>query len=600
MKKIKKLLVYLKPYLGKVGLYFITSILTVFFSIFTFAMLTPVLQIIFVGQESIPANSTGFLAQMVAVVNDMVQTNGREYALMFSVIIVVLATIFKNTFLYLSMRIINPMRQRVIKDVRSSMFTKALELPISYFNEEHKGDILSRMTNDVQEIEASIISVVETVVREPLTILFTLITMLIISPQLTLFLLLFLPIAAFIIGRVGKSLKKPSNAAQEKLGEMLSVLDETLSGIRIVKGFNAEHNLNNKFSKINTTIYNLKNSISARRDAASPMSETLGIIVVGIILLYGGFLIFSGKSVLTGPAFISFIGLFYSIINPLKNLSSAFYNITKGTAALDRINEFLNIHNPIEEKENAIVLKSFEDKIELKNIVFKYGNKTVLDNVNLTIPKGKTIALVGASGSGKSTLVDLIPRFHDISSGAITIDGINIKDLKIESIRALMGIVSQEAILFNDSIKNNIVLGTKTDIDENKIVEAAKIANAYDYIVKKNLKFDESVGERGNKLSGGERQRLTIARAIYKNPPILILDEATSALDTASERLVQNAINKLMQNRTCIVIAHRLSTIQHADEIIVMNEGKIVERGTHKELVEKNGYYNSLIKLQQV
>lgn len=600
MKNIKKLLSYLQPYLGKIGLYFVTSILTVFFSIFTFAMLTPVLQIIFVGQEAVPANSTGFLASMVQFVNNLVLEQSREYALIFSVTIVVVATFFKNSFLYLSMRILNPMRQRVIRDIRTDMFQKSLGLPISYFNEERKGDLLSRMTNDVQEVETSIISVIETVVREPLTIVFTLVTMLIISPELTLFLLIFLPFAGLIIGRVGKSLKKPSNAAQEKLGEMMSVVDETLSGIRIVKGFNAEPQMNAKYGSLNELVYRLKNKISARRDAASPMSETLGIIVVGIILMYGGFMIFRGESAMTGPAFISFIGLFYSIINPLKNLSNAFYNITKGSAALDRINEFLAIENPIVEKENATIITDFNDKIELKDVVFKYGEKVILDHINLTIPKGKTIALVGASGSGKSTLVDLIPRFHDVHSGTVLIDGHDIKDLKIESIRDLMGIVSQEAILFNDTITNNIALGTKKDIDLARIAYAAQIANANDYIQKKSEGFNSNVGERGNKLSGGERQRLTIARAVYKNPPILILDEATSALDTASERLVQNAINKLMENRTCIVIAHRLSTIQHADEIIVMNDGKIVERGTHQQLIDKQGYYNSLIQMQQV
>ncbi len=562
-------------------------------------MLTPVLQIIFVGKESIPSNSTGFLAETIRIVNDIVVSQSRSKALLISVGIVVLATIFKNTFIYLSLRILNPLRQGIIRDIRKDMFTKSLELPISYFNVERKGDLLSRMTNDVQEIESSIMSVLETVIREPLTILFTLITMLVISPELTLFLLLFLPLAGLLISKVGKSLKKPSNAAQEKLSEMMSTVDETLSGIRIVKGFNAEHNQNMRFNAINNAVFKLKNVISARKDAASPMSETLGILVVGIILLYGGYLIFSGKSAMTGPAFISFIGLFYSIINPLKNLSSAYYNINKGSAALNRVHDFLAIDNPIKEHPNAESIADFTDKIELKNIVFKYEDKIILDHINLTIPKGKTIALVGASGSGKSTLVDLIPRFHDAFSGEVLIDGKNIKDLKLKSIRNLMGIVSQEAILFNDSIRHNIALGAAGPINDAQLKYAAQIANASDYILKKQEGFDANVGERGNRLSGGEKQRLTIARAVYKNPPILILDEATSALDTASERLVQTAINKLMENRTSIVIAHRLSTIQHADEIVVMHEGKIVERGTHQTLMEKGGYYSNLIQMQQ-
>ena len=381
---------------------------------------------------------------------------------------------------------------------------------------------------------------------------------------------------------------------------MMSNVDETLSGIRIVKGFNAEHQQLHKFNTINDTIFRLKNKISARRDAGSPMSETLGVIVVGIILLYGGFLIFNGQSAMTGAAFIAYIALFYSIINPLKNLSSAFYNISKGSAALDRIQDFLAVDNPIREKSDAREIETFRDRIELRNIVFKYGDKVILDNISLTIPKGKTVALVGASGSGKSTLADLIPRFHDVYSGEILIDGINIKDLKIRSLRSLMGIVTQEAILFNDTISNNIVLGTTQTVDPEQVAHAARIANAYDYIMKKEQAFDTNIGERGGKLSGGERQRLTIARAVYKNPPVLILDEATSALDTASERLVQNAINKLMENRTSIVIAHRLSTVQHADEIIVMHEGKIAERGTHTELMAREGLYYNLIQMQQL
>lgn len=600
MKNIKKLLAYLTPFRSKIVMYFVTSLFAVFFSIFTFAMLTPVLQVIFVGVETIPSNSNSFVAQITQTMNRLVLERSREWALVTAVSIVVVATIFKNTFIYLSLRILNPLRNNVIRAVRADMFGKALQLPISYFNEERKGDLMSRMTNDVQEIEHSIMSVIETVIREPLAILFTLATMVAISPELTLFLLLFLPLAGYLIGRVGKSLKKPSNAAQEKLGEMMSNVDETLFGIRIVKGFNAEPQQLHKFNTINDTIFKLKNRISARRDAGSPMSETLGVMVVGIILLYGGFLIFNGKSAMTGAAFIAFIALFYSIINPLKNLSSAFYNISKGSAALDRIQDFLAIENPIKEKADAVPISDFNDKIELRNIVFKYGTKTILDNISLTIPKGKTIALVGASGSGKSTLADLIPRFHDVYSGEILIDGVNIKDLTIQSIRSLMGIVTQEAILFNDTITNNIVLGTTNPVDPEQVIHAARIANAYDYISGKENGFETNIGERGGKLSGGERQRLTIARAVYKNPPVLILDEATSALDTASERLVQNAINKLMENRTSIVIAHRLSTIQHADEIIVMHEGKIAERGTHTDLLSSKGLYYNLIQMQQL
>lgn len=598
MKNIPNLLKYLLPYRNNIILYFCTSLLAVFFSIFTFTMLMPVLQVIFVGKDTIPASSNGLVATATTLVNDLVDSQGRAKALMIAVCIVIIATIFKNSFIYLSLRILNPLRHKVIRHLRDDMFVKSLSLPIGHFNEERKGDFLSRMTNDVQEVENSIMSVIEVVIREPLAIIFTLVTMISLSPELTLFLLLFLPLAGLIIGKVGKSLKKPSNAAQEQLSNMMSNVDETISGIRIVKGFNAETQQLNKFRTINNALYLLRNKISSRRDAGSPMSETLGIIVVGIILLYGGWLIFEGESAMTGAAFIAFIGLFYTIINPIKNLSSAFYNISKGSAALDRVNDFLNIPNPIIEKEHATIINSFNNKIELKHITFKYGDKTILKDINLTIPKGKTIAIVGASGSGKSTLVDLIPRFHDAQVGEVLIDGKNIKDLNLQSVRNLMGIVSQEAILFNDSITNNISLGS-VNIDPNNIQEAAVIANAHSYIIQKEKEYDYHVGERGNKLSGGEKQRLTIARAIYKNPPILILDEATSALDTASERLVQHAINKLMENRTCIVIAHRLSTIQHADEIIVMHEGVIVEQGSHETLLSQNGYYSNLIKMQQ-
>ena len=599
MKNISKLLSYLKNYKGKIGLYFLTSILAVLFSIFSFTMLMPVLQVIFVGVENLPSESSGLVAKATNMVNQIVQEQGRSNALLISVSIVIVATVFKNAFIYASLRILNPLRNRVIRDVRESMFQKSLDLPISYFNEERKGDLMSRMTNDVQEIEVSIMSVIETVIREPLAIIFTLATMVTISPNLTLFLLLFLPVMGILIGRIGKSLKKPSNAAQEKLGEMMSTTEETLSGMRIIKGFNAESIMFGKFQGVNNTIYQLKNKISARRDAGSPMSETLGIIVVGIILLYGGWLIFNGKSAMTGSAFIAYIGLFYTIINPLKNLSSAFYNISKGTAALNRVNEFLDIPNPIVVKENAPQINDFKNQIELKGITFKYQDKVVLDNINLTIQKGKTIALVGSSGSGKSTLVDLIPRFHDATIGEVIIDGQNIKDLDLYSVRRLMGIVSQEAILFNDSIRNNITLGVPNATNE-AIEEAAKIANAHNFISKKEQGYDTSVGERGNKLSGGERQRLTIARAVLKNPPILILDEATSALDSESERLVQGSINNLMKNRTSIVIAHRLSTIQYADEIIVLDKGKILERGTHDELMKKEGAYTRLVQLQQM
>lgn len=581
-------------------MYLLLSMLAVVFSIFSFSMLMPVLQVIFIGVQELPQGSSGFVVIITQKVNEIVLQFDRQTALLYSVIIVVGFTILKNLFIYLSLRVLNPLRNAVIRTIRDDMFVKSLSLPIGFFNEERKGKLLSQITNDVNEIEVSVMSVIETVIREPITIVFTLITMLTISPELTLFLLLFLPIAGFLIGKVGRSLKRPSNQAQEQLGEMMSIIDETYSGMRIVKAFNAERHRLLGFRKINNLIFRVRNKISARRDAGSPLSETLGIIVVGIILLYGGWLIFNQKSSLTGPAFIAFIGLFYTIINPLKNLSSAMYNIQKGRAALDRVQEFLETENTIQEKENAITKYTFDDAIEFKNVNFSFGEKQILHHINLKIEKGKTIALVGASGAGKSTLADLIPRFHDINSGSITIDGIDLKDLKINSLRKLLGIVSQEPVLFNDTIYNNIILGIG-GASEEQVHDAAKIANAHEFILKKENGYDTFTGDRGVRLSGGERQRVTIARAVLKNPPILILDEATSSLDTESERVVQDAIVNLMKNRTCIIIAHRLSTIRHADEIIVLDKGKIVERGTHDELIQhQDGLYRKLVNMQEL
>ncbi len=599
MKNIRKLLGYLSPYKSKIALYLLLSVLAVVFSVFSFSMLMPVLQVIFIGVQDLPQGSSGFVVMVTKKVNETVLQFDRQTALMYSVIIVVGFTILKNLFIYLSLRVLNPLRNAVIRTIRDDMFVKSLSLPIGFFNEERKGKLMSHITNDVNEIEVSVMSVIETVIREPITIVFTLITMLTISPELTLFLLLFLPVAGFLIGKVGRSLKKPSNQAQEQLGEMMSIIDETYSGMRIVKAFNAERHRLLGFRKINNILFRVRNKISARRDAGSPLSETLGIIVVGVILLYGGWLIFNNKSSLTGPAFIAFIGLFYTIINPLKNLSSALYNIQKGRAALDRVQGFLDTENTIQENTNPISKDSFDNAIVLKNVNFSFGDKKILSNINLEIPKGKTIALVGASGAGKSTLADLIPRFHDVDSGSIMIDGVDIKDLKLSSLRKLLGIVSQEPVLFNDTIYNNIILGTGgTTLAQ--VQEAASIANAHEFILKKENGYDTITGDRGVKLSGGERQRVTIARAVLKNPPILILDEATSSLDTESERVVQDAIVNLMKNRTSIIIAHRLSTIRYADEIIVLDKGQIVERGTHDELITLQGFYKKLVTMQEL
>ncbi|MFT4062005.1 MAG: ABC transporter ATP-binding protein [Edaphocola sp.] len=600
MKNIPKLLRYLSPYKGKIVLYFFTSLLSIVFALFSFGMLVPVLQVLFDSGAALPAGNGGLVSAVTDLINAVIGKHGKLMALSYSVIILILATVLKNFSIYSSMLILNPLRNSAIKQLRDELYAKALSLPIGFFTEERKGDLMSRMTNDVHEVEVSIMSVLETIIREPLTIIFTLACMVAISPMLTLFLLLFLPLAGLIIARVGKSLKRPSNAAQEKLAEMLSNVDETLGGMRVIKAFNAERHQQLRFRQLNNTLLRLLNKIAARRDAGSPMSETLGIAVVSIILWYGGYLIFSGKTTLTGAFFLYFLSLFYQIINPLKALSNAFYNMQKGSAALDRIQELLAVENTIKEKTDAQSIDTFQDKIELKNVTFSYGDKAILKNVSLTIPKGKTIALVGASGAGKSTLADLIPRFHDVSSGQLLIDGVDIKDYKIYDVRRLMGMVSQEPILFNDTIANNITLGTG-GATEQQIQDAARIANAHNFILKKEQGYQTNVGDRGSRLSGGERQRITIARAVLKNPPILILDEATSSLDTESERVVQDAINELMKNRTCIVIAHRLSTVQFADEIIVLNQGEIIERGSHSELMHRGeSAYRKLVELQQL
>jgi ATP-binding cassette, subfamily B, bacterial MsbA len=597
MKRISRLLKYLGEYKGKIALYFASNLLGILFGVFSLSLLGPALAVLF-KLGSISTKQNDLVGKFTGVIQDISKADGPLKALTYICFTVVIFTILKNFFLYISLYILNPLRNAVLRRLRDELFTKILSLPIGFFTEERKGDLISRMTNDINEVELSIMGVLEVFIREPLTIIFYLTAMVIFSPQLTAFLLVFLPIAGLIIGRISKSLRKSSNIAQEQLGNMLGVMDETLVGMRVVKAFSAEKNQHSRFMKINNILFRTRNRIAARKELASPLSETMGVIVVSIILWYGGRLVFTNPS-FSAAGFVTYIAFFTQIINPFKNLSSAFYNVQKGSAALDRIEHLLSIENTIKELPNARPVPVFSKSISFKNVSFYYGDKKILDNINLEIEKGKTIALVGSSGAGKSTLVDLIPRFHDVTGGEILIDGVNLKDCRIDDLRRLMGVVSQDPILFNDTIYNNISLGTGGATQE-RVEEAARIANADNFIRQKADGYQTTVGDRGARLSGGERQRVTIARAVLKNPPILILDEATSSLDTESERIVQDAINNLMKNRTCIVIAHRLSTVQHADEIIVMDKGQIVERGTHAQLFAKDGIYRRLVEMQQV
>jgi len=480
------------------------------------------------------------------------------------------------------------------------MFHKILNLPIGYFSEQRKGDLMSRLTNDLSAIEYSTISFLEVIFREPITVIILIASMITLSPELSLFLLLFLPVIGFVIGRVGRSLKRVSSRVQEKLGSILSIIEETIGGIRVLKAFNAESHQSQKFYDENEKLFHVKNKSNRRRDLASPVSETMAIAAVCFVLWYGGRMVLRKNGFnLSGGDFLTFIAIFTQIIPSLKMFSQAFYNVRNGAASIERIKLLLNEQETIKESAHPKTLSAFDHSIEFNHVSFAYADTPILCDVNLQIEKGKTIALVGSSGAGKSTLADLVPRFHDVTRGELLIDGINIKEYSLKSLRSQMSIVTQEPILFNDTISNNIKLGNPRATDE-EVVKAAKVANAHNFIMQKENGYETNIGDRGSKLSGGERQRLTIARAVLKNPPILILDEATSSLDTESERLVQDAINNMMQNRTSIVIAHRLSTIRHANEIIVLQKGKIVERGTHDFLMHQNGFYRRLVEMQEV
>jgi len=601
MKKFSRIFGYLKKHTGNIALYLLFTILATLFGVISIGMLIPFFGLIFeTGQTSgtaiIKSNVLGsyITDNIIFIINEY----GKIAGLTAICIFIITATLFKNLFIYLSNRISVPVRTAIITELRGDLYDKILRLPIGYFTEKKKGDIISRMTNDIGEIESSVVGTFDGMIKDPLTVLGYLIFLVIISPKLSLFLLILLPVTGLLIGRISRKLKRQSQDAAVKLGESLSILDETLGGLRVIKAFLAEKLLSSRFHKVNSELFLVRKKMGARRDLASPLTELLGVIVLCTILYFGGRLVLENNG-LRGEELMAYIASFALIINPAKSISTSFFNIQRGAAALIRVEEILNSPVVIEENPSGKKINSFNEKIEFREVSFSYDDAVVLDKVNLTVEKGKTIALVGSSGAGKSTLADLVPRFHDVSDGELLIDGVNIKDCSLHSLRSLMSIVTQEPILFNDSIANNIKLG-KPDASEEEIINAAKVANAHQFIINKENGYETNIGDRGSKLSGGERQRLTIARALIKNPPILILDEATSSLDTESERLVQDAINNMMQNRTSIVIAHRLSTIRHADEIIVLQKGKIVERGTHDQLLSQNGFYKKLVEMQEV
>lgn len=607
MNYFKKILRYAYPYKKFAFLNIFFNILYALFSTLSFVALIPVLEIIFSEKRDPIARP---VYQGLASAKDYAQEylnffiieNINEYGefkvLMGMVGIIIGLFLLKNLSNYMAMFYSTFMRNGVLKDLRNDLYEKVIHFPLSFYSEKRKGDTISRLSADVDEVKNSVLSVLEMIVREPLTIIFSLATMLFISPKLTLFVFLFLPISGFLISRIGRSLKKGSLQVQTEQGVFLSILEETMGGLRIIKGFHAEKLFQKKFEESNERFYKYSNSVLNRQNLASPMSELLGIITIGILLVYGGYLVFIDQT-LEASFFIGYIMLAYNILTPAKAIAKASYSIKRADGSAHRILELLESENSIVEIENPIVKQDFEKTISIKNISFKYQDTYVLKNFSLEIPKGKTVALVGQSGSGKSTIANLLTRFYDVNEGSIEIDGVDIKNMSKTALRSLMGIVTQDSILFNDSVANNLRLG-KPDASENEIVEAAKISNSYEFIKELPDGFDTNIGDSGDKLSGGQKQRLSIARAVLKNPPIMVLDEATSALDTESEKLVQDALENMMKNRTSVVIAHRLSTIQDADQIVVLSKGEIVEQGKHNELLAQKGVYYNLVKMQSL
>lgn len=614
LKNYFKILHYVKPYWGYAILNASCNILSVLFSFFSLTLVAPFLDLLFLkddnfylekmaaGKPEFHLSTRSIIDSFYYFLTEMITdpNRGKQYALMFICIAVAVMFFLKNLFRYLGQFFISPIRNGVVKDLRADVHKKMMRLPLSWFSNERKGDIITRVTSDVHEVEWSVMSSLEVVFRDPFNIFLFLGMMIFISAKLTVFVFILLPVVGFLIGRIGKSLKRTSARSKEKLGLLISIIEETLSGLRIIKAFNAEKFMSEKFAKVNERYNTIAIRALRKTDLSSPLSEFLGTVTMMIVMYFGGMLVLGKDASLSASAFITYIALFSQIIPPAKSFTQAFYNIQKGLASADRIFAVLEAEESIKDQQSAETIKSFNDKIEYQNISFSYrkGDEGyVLKNVSFTIEKGKTVALVGQSGSGKTTLADLLPRYYDVDGGALLIDGTDVRKIQLHSLRALMGVVSQEPILFNDTIYNNITFGMNHATDK-MVEEAARVANAHDFITQMPEGYQTNIGDRGSKLSGGQRQRISIARAVLKNPPILILDEATSALDTESEKLVQDALTSLMKNRTVLVIAHRLSTIQHADEIIVLQKGEIVQRGTHAQLANVEGVYKKLYELQ--
>lgn len=605
MKNFKKIFHFLIPYKKYAYLNIFFNVLYALFSTLSFISLIPMMNVLFEKGKAIykePVYKGIFKAKdyledyMSYNITMLTENHGKETTLGVMVAIIISIFLLKNLFDYLAMYFVTFLRNGILKDIRDAMYRKTIDLPLSFFSEKRKGDVISRISGDVYEVQTSFLSILELVVKEPLTIVFTIIAMFTISTKLTLFVFVFIPISGYVISVIGKQLKKKSTRAQEEQGIFLSTIEETLGGLKVVKGYNSENYFSGIFQKSTARFFDLSNSIGNRQNLASPVSEFMGITVIAILLWYGGHMVLMEKT-LESAAFIAYMGLAYNILTPAKAISKASYAIKRGNAAAERVLEILEQENDITSKPDAIQKDTFDDKIVIQNINFKYEDENVLKDFSLEVPKGKTVALVGQSGSGKSTIANLLTRFYDVQEGTISIDSVDIKDMNLQSLRGLMGLVTQDSILFNDTIKNNILLG-KQDASDEEIIQALKIANAYEFVHNLPKGIYTNIGDSGNKLSGGQKQRLSIARAVLKNPPIMILDEATSALDTESEKLVQVALENMMQNRTSIVIAHRLSTIQKADKIVVMQKGKIVEQGTHDELLALHGTYSKLVTMQ--